>query len=218
MASRASIQSGPQCKLLVLLLVLLWFLPGCPPYFVAFRPEAAVGLKNLGLRHQDPDSVVVVDTVDFSVSALRWQYSGGYIDVQLRFGDQRKLPIQLRTADLYVTDDRGRRFDLYQLQHDGEATGWVTAYHGVAGEKEIQDLYVLDPNVRNLHLTFAADFEHFPEHVVFHLEGIEAGGQSLAFVYRYQVDCNDLGKEGRRIQRRFKSVGPFEVCGGPVGR
>lgn len=205
------IGSGPQYQQL-LLLVLIWFLSGCPPYSVVFRPDAAVGLKNLELTHQDLDSVVVDDTVDFSVSALRWQYSGGYIDVQLRFGEQRRLPIQLHTADLYVTDDRGHRFALYQLQYDTGATGWVTAYHGVTGEKEIQDRYVLDPKVKNLHLTFAADFEHFPERVVLHLEGLEMGGQPLAFVYRYHVDCDDLGKEQRRIQSRFKSAGPFDLC------
>jgi hypothetical protein len=213
MARRSSVPSGRQFTLLTPLLVLACLLVGCPPYFVAFRPDLVVGLRNLVLTREDASSVQLqAETVNVAVSALRWQYSGGYIDVKLEFEQGRKSPIELRTAGLYVTDDGDHRFDLYELQHDGGATGWVAAYRGAPGERQIEDTYVLDTDVKQVRLTFAADFKHFPENVVLHLEGIEAGGQSLAFVYRYRVDCEELRKERHRIQILFKSVGPFEVC------
>lgn len=193
--------------------MLLCALYGCPPYSVVFRPDTPLALKNLTITHQGPDGVDVNDVVDFSVSAPHWSYPNGYIHVRLTFGRERSLPIRVRTPELYIADDLRGRFGLYALQYDpGGGVGSVSAYHGVTGENEILDRYVLDPSVTYLHLIFRADSEHFPERLILHLEGIEAGGQELSFVYSYRVDCASLRKEWRWIHSRFKSAGPFDLC------
>ena len=112
---------------------LLWTLTltGCPPYFVHFHPDPVVNAGTFVFNVRDGTEVVARnDVVTLRLTGLAYQYGDGYLGVRVEFTEVRKRPVEIRTDDLWVTDDEGHRFPIYALQLQLTSGSYLTAYRG----------------------------------------------------------------------------------------
>jgi|GEM_PF-6589691 len=203
---RTFLFGGRRIAVGILAVPLLAVLSGCPPLFVRFRPETVLGSVNAPLV-EATDQGVEVKTEGLTFLLPPMRFDKRYLVLRLRFAERRQ-PLTIRTADIYVAAESGRRINLSGVQYQTAATSYVTAYAGGTGESKLADSYVLGTQVEQIELIFDAENEELGGTITLHLEGMEIGDRTARLVYRYRLDCENLGKDWPLLER-WLSIGAF---------
>jgi hypothetical protein len=185
---------------------LLPILSGCPPLFLRFCPDALDSPNAASLSDQHCDLVVRTRGAVFILHRMNF-HRKGQLDLKIEFEELRH-PLTVRTADCYVTDDRGRRINLTGVHYQTGPNAYITDYADDTGQNTLRDVYLLDPATKWLALSFGSGNEEISETMVLHLRGMEVGGYPISLVQPYRLDCDALRRERPCLQRWF-GVGVF---------
>jgi hypothetical protein len=176
-----------------------------PPLVVIYRPQPAPDSSGELPGQATKGVEVKAEGLVFLLPPMRFDRRYATLNLHLH---ERHQSLTIRTDDMYIVSENGQRINLFGLQYQTSPNIYVTAYSNGWGKNKLAASYIIEPQVEWLEFIFDFKTQEIGRTAILHLEGIETENRVTKVVCRYELDCENLGKDWPLLDRWF-SMGKF---------